>query len=174
MIEIDQLRINLYYDATTTYYYYYYSIWRLGHVSGHYDEVVYLIVQKIHNQIDYIVAPRRMTKMFTDAKSVAALRHRTDHSMVMGKVICDIHSNAQITASSLSTSDKKGCDAVDATRGAGAVSRDGAQKTESKTWARLHIDSQSKTSNDQKYPKSDSRRGATTSASENEWKNKTP
>ena len=40
----------------------------------------------LHNQIDYIVVPRLLIKLFTDAKSVGPLSYRTDHSMVIGKV----------------------------------------------------------------------------------------
>ena len=35
----------------------------------------------VHNQIDYIVVPRRMIKLFNDAKAMGPTRHRTDHSI---------------------------------------------------------------------------------------------
>jgi exonuclease III len=40
----------------------------------------------LHNQIDYIVVPRMLMKLFTDAKAVGPLSYRTDHSMVIGKI----------------------------------------------------------------------------------------
>jgi exonuclease III len=40
----------------------------------------------VHNQIDYIVVPRHMIKLFTDAKATAPMRYRTDHSLVIGKI----------------------------------------------------------------------------------------
>jgi exonuclease III len=41
----------------------------------------------LHNQIDYIAIPRMMTKLFTDAKAIGPLKYRSDHSMVVGKVM---------------------------------------------------------------------------------------
>ena len=41
----------------------------------------------LHNQIDYIAIPKMMTKLFTDAKATGPLEYRTDHSMVVGKVM---------------------------------------------------------------------------------------
>jgi len=40
----------------------------------------------LHNQIDYIVIPRMMIKLFTDVKASSPMTYRTDHSMVVGKV----------------------------------------------------------------------------------------
>jgi len=39
----------------------------------------------IHNQIDYIVTPRRVIKLFNDARATGPTRHRTDHSMAIGR-----------------------------------------------------------------------------------------
>jgi hypothetical protein len=44
-------------------------------------------VRGMHNQIDYIVVPRHMIKLFTVAKATAPMRYRTDHSLVIGKII---------------------------------------------------------------------------------------
>lgn len=41
----------------------------------------------LHNQIDYIAIPRLMLKLFTDAKATGPMQYRTDHSMVIGKVM---------------------------------------------------------------------------------------
>ena len=37
--------------------------------------------------INYIAIPKMMTKLFTDAKAIGPLEYRTDHSMVVGKVM---------------------------------------------------------------------------------------
>ena len=42
---------------------------------------------RVHNQIDYIVVPRHMMKLFTDAKATAPQRYRSDHSLVIGKIL---------------------------------------------------------------------------------------
>ena len=41
----------------------------------------------LHNQIDYIVIPRKMLRLFTDAKASSPMTYRTDHAMVVGKVM---------------------------------------------------------------------------------------
>ena len=41
----------------------------------------------LHNQIDYIAVPKLMLKLFTDAKASGPMLYRTDHSMVVGKVM---------------------------------------------------------------------------------------
>ena len=38
----------------------------------------------VYSQIDYIVAPRRVIKLFNDAKAMEPTRRRADHSMVIG------------------------------------------------------------------------------------------
>ena len=40
----------------------------------------------VHNQIDYIVAPRYMIQLFNDARAMGPTRHRSDHSLVIGTV----------------------------------------------------------------------------------------
>ena len=48
----------------------------------------------LHNQIDYILVPKRAVKLVTDARAVLGMRHRSDHSMVIMKIrlgdLCEI------------------------------------------------------------------------------------
>jgi exonuclease III len=39
-----------------------------------------------HNQIDYIVVPKRAVKLVADARAYTGLRHRSDHAMVVMKI----------------------------------------------------------------------------------------
>ena len=41
----------------------------------------------IHNQIDYIVVPKHMIRLFTDAKAAGQMTHRSDHSLAVGKAL---------------------------------------------------------------------------------------
>ena len=40
----------------------------------------------LHNQIDYILVPKRAVKLVTDARAITGLRHRSDHAMVVMKI----------------------------------------------------------------------------------------
>ena len=40
----------------------------------------------LHNQIDYILVPKRAVKLVTDARAYSGLRHRSDHAMVVMKI----------------------------------------------------------------------------------------
>ena len=40
----------------------------------------------LHNQIDYILVPKRVVKLVTDARAITGLRHRSDHAMVVMKI----------------------------------------------------------------------------------------
>ena len=40
----------------------------------------------IHNQIDYIMVPKRVVKLVTDARAYTCMRYRSDHAMVVMKI----------------------------------------------------------------------------------------
>ena len=39
-----------------------------------------------HNQIEYILVPKRAVKLVTDARAVMEMVHRSDHAMVIMKI----------------------------------------------------------------------------------------